>query len=106
MSIPVDPTELARVLERFDYAYLTTVDGEGRAHVVAVSPRAGDGCLTVADLGRRSMANATARPHVTMLWPPGPTGPDAGRGLRERLRRDGAPALRCTTAEGWQRRPQ
>jgi len=38
MSIPVDLTELARVLERIDYAYLTTTDAACRPHVVAVSP--------------------------------------------------------------------
>jgi hypothetical protein len=70
MSIPVDLTELARVLERFDYAYLTTTDAECRAHVVAVSPVVEQGCLKIADVGRRSMANATARPNVTLVWPP------------------------------------
>lgn len=70
MSIPVDPTELIRVLERFDYAYLTTMDAEYRPHVVAVSPVVEEGCLTIADVGRRSMANATARPEVTLVWPP------------------------------------
>jgi hypothetical protein len=93
MSIPVDLTELVRVLQQFDYAYLTTTDAEYRSHVVAVSPRAEDRYLTIADLGRRSMANATARPHVTLVWPPvdrsghtlivdatcAPTGPDTVR---------------------------
>jgi hypothetical protein len=70
MSIPVDLTELVRVLDRFDYAYLTTTDAECRPHVVAVTPVAEQGWLRIADVGRRSMANATARPHVTVLWPP------------------------------------
>jgi hypothetical protein len=38
MSIAVDLIELGRVLERFDYAYLTTTDAAGRPHVVAVFP--------------------------------------------------------------------
>lgn len=70
MSIPVDLTELARVLDRFDYAYLTTTDAQGRAHVVAVSPAVEPGFLTIGELGRRTLANAQERPHVTLVWPP------------------------------------
>lgn len=70
MSIPVDLTELVRVLERFDYAYLTTTDAECRPHVVAVSPVVDKAGLTIADVGRRSRANAAARPQITLVWPP------------------------------------
>jgi hypothetical protein len=38
MSIPVDLTELARVLERFDYVYLPTTDAACWPHVVASPP--------------------------------------------------------------------
>jgi hypothetical protein len=69
MSVPVDLTELTTVLKRFDYAYLTT-DAQCRPHVVAVSPVLDQGCLTIADVGRRSMANAMARPWATLVWPP------------------------------------
>jgi hypothetical protein len=70
MSIPVDLTELVRVLERFDYAYLTTTDAGCRPHVVAVSPVVEQGCLTIGEVGRQSRANLTARPMVTLVWPP------------------------------------
>lgn len=70
MSIPVDLTELVRVLEDFDYAYLTTTDEQGRAHVVATSPVVDRAGVTIGQPGRRSRANAEARPHVTLVWPP------------------------------------
>jgi hypothetical protein len=35
-----------------------------------VSPAVDHGCLTIADVGRRTIANATARPYVTLIWPP------------------------------------
>lgn len=70
VSIPVDVTELVGALQRFDYAYLTTIDAEYRPHVVAVSPVVEQGYLVIPEVGRRSMANATARPQVTLVWPP------------------------------------
>lgn len=70
MSVPVDLTELVRVLEGYDYAYLTTTDAECRPHVVAVSPAVDQDGLAVAEVGRRSRANATARPQVVLVWPP------------------------------------
>ncbi len=70
MSIQVDLSELAQVLERFNYAYLTTTDAEGRPHVVAVSPVVQQGHLVIADVGRKSSANAAARPRATLVWPP------------------------------------
>jgi|SRR3954463_11104053 len=70
MSDLVDLTEFVRVLERFDYAYLMTTDAACRPHVVAVSPTVEQGRLTITDVGRRSMANATARPQVALVWPP------------------------------------
>ncbi|MGE0299342.1 pyridoxamine 5'-phosphate oxidase family protein [Pseudonocardia sp.] len=70
MSIPVDLTELVRVLERFDYAYLLTTDAQCHPHVVAVSPVAGPEHLTIDEVGRKTWANATERPHVTLVWPP------------------------------------
>lgn len=70
MSIAVALTELEQVLERYDYAYLVTTAAEGSAHVVAVAARVEDGALWIDDVGRTSRANAAARPHVTVLWPP------------------------------------
>ncbi len=70
MSIPVDLAALGETLRDFDYAYLVTITEESTAHVVAVSPALADDRLTVGDLGRRSRANAAARPTVTLTWPP------------------------------------
>lgn len=70
MSIPVDLTELARALDAFDYAYLTTTDAEGRPHVVAVTPAVEQGHLAIGEVGRRTLANASARPQVALVWPP------------------------------------
>lgn len=70
MSIPVELAELAQVLERFDYAYLTTVDAECRAHVVAVAAVVDGATLRIDDVGRRSRANAATRHDVTLVWPP------------------------------------
>ncbi len=70
MSIPVDLAELAEATRNHDYAYLVTVTTEANAHVVAVVPTVGEGVLDIGDLGRRSMANATTRPEVTLVWPP------------------------------------
>ncbi len=70
MSIAVELAELAQVLGRFDYAYLTTVDAECRAHVVAVVPVVEGSGLRIDDVGRRSRANAATQSHVTLVWPP------------------------------------
>lgn len=70
MSIQVELSELADALADYRYAYLITTTDGGRAHVVAVTPTLAGGALTVADLGRRTMANATDRPEVTLVWPP------------------------------------
>lgn len=73
--------------QRGNLAYLLTVSDEGRPHCVAVSVGWDDVDLTVAS-GRTSVANAHARPHVTLLVPPSPTapaasGPDVGNGPAE-----------------------
>ena len=70
MSIAVALAELAEAIEDHDYAYLVTVSGEGRAHLVAVVPVVAGGVLEVGDLGLRTMANAADRPDVTLVWPP------------------------------------
>jgi hypothetical protein len=70
MSIPVDLSELGRVVAEHDFAYLVTISDDGGAHVVAVQPVVEDGTIRVPDLGRRSTGNAATRPMVTLAWPP------------------------------------
>jgi hypothetical protein len=69
MSIPVGLEALAGTIEEFGFAYLLTVSDDLRAHAVAVTPQWGVGVLTMAG-GRRTTANATARPAVSLVWPP------------------------------------
>jgi hypothetical protein len=70
MTIRVDLTELTATLADFEYAYLLTVNDEGRAHAVAVTPDLTDGAFRVHDLGRKSVANAAARPLLSLVYPP------------------------------------
>jgi hypothetical protein len=69
MSIPVPLAELGETLARFPWAYLVTVSDDQRAHSLAVPTRFVDGALLLA-AGRGTRANATARPNVTMVFPP------------------------------------
>ena len=50
-------------------AYLLTVGAAGGPHCVAVTVDLIDECL-VMSCGNRSLANATTRTRVTLLWPP------------------------------------
>lgn len=70
MSIQVQVGELADAMAVYRFAYLVTVGDDGRAHVVAVTPRWEGDALVVGGLGRRSAANLAARPAVTLVWPP------------------------------------
>jgi hypothetical protein len=69
MSIPVSLDRLrAAVDERGGHAYVLTVSEDGRPHAVH-APVRWDGDVLAADVGRRSAANATARPSVSLLYP-------------------------------------
>lgn len=70
MSMKVELGELAARLGEYGFAYLVTVGDEGRAHVLAVMPEPTDAGLVVGGIGRHSVGNATARPSVTLVWPP------------------------------------
>jgi hypothetical protein len=50
-------------------AYLLTIGDDGRPHCTAVVTSWIADAL-VATAGRQSLANAAARPNVTLLWPP------------------------------------
>jgi hypothetical protein len=70
MSIRVELSELRTIAAgQAPFAYLLTVSEEASAHAVALTPRIGDGSITC-EVGRSSAANATARPNVSLLWPP------------------------------------
>lgn len=68
MSIPVPLERLrAAVEERGPTAYVLTVSDDGRPHAVH-GPVRWDGDALVAEVGRRSAANATARPSMSLLY--------------------------------------
>jgi hypothetical protein len=70
MSIPVSLDKLRVEAARFGATpFLLTVSADGRPHSVSVSV-AWEGDALVATAGRRSAANAAARPLVSLLWPP------------------------------------
>lgn len=69
MSIEVERDELGDALRVYRSAYLITVGDHTRAHVVAAAPSWDGELLTVADLGRRSLANLAVNPELTLLWP-------------------------------------
>jgi hypothetical protein len=69
MSIPVALEQLrAAIQERGGRAYVLTVSDDGRSHAVHC-PVQWEGDVLVAEVGRRSAANATARPLVSLLFP-------------------------------------
>jgi hypothetical protein len=69
MSIPVPLDGLRAALEeRGGNAYLLTVSDDARPHAVH-GPIGWEGDLLAADVGKRSAANAAARPGVSLLYP-------------------------------------
>jgi hypothetical protein len=74
MSIPVEVAALRDHLEDFGpRGYLLTVGSDGRPHSVGVNVSWTDDLLVTAP-GNSTVANATARPLVTLLWPPADPG--------------------------------
>jgi hypothetical protein len=70
MSVPVSLDRLGEELARFgNWAYVLTVSDGARPHAVSVE-LAWDGAVFRASGGRRTVANAGARPSVSLLWPP------------------------------------
>jgi hypothetical protein len=69
MSIPVPLEQLRTALaERGEKAYLLTVSNDGCPH--AVHETVGwEGNRLAADVGKRSAANAAARPGISLLYP-------------------------------------
>jgi hypothetical protein len=70
VSIKVELSEVRAVAaEQMGFAYLLTVTDKQTPHLVATTPVFGAGEITC-DAGKTSCANATARPAVSLLWPP------------------------------------
>ena len=69
MSIEVPLDELAATMSRYGFAYVVTVSDSGRPHLVAVRPVVSGDELSVS-VGRTSLANAAARPEITLVFPP------------------------------------
>src|SRR5262245_51787906 len=73
MSVAVDLEGLTeRIAEFGPAAFLVTIGDDG-PHVVSVAVTQ-DGDRLAVPAGRRSRANAAARPAVTLLWPATPGG--------------------------------
>jgi len=75
MSIPVTLDKLREELAGFasTATYLLTVSGDGRPHSVAVAPE-WQGDELVMGAGKTTVANAAARPDVSLVWAPGEAG--------------------------------
>ena len=70
MTVPVSIERLREETDRFGpVAFLLTVSDDGRPHAVSV-PVAWAGEDLVAETGRRTARNASARPAVSLLWGP------------------------------------
>lgn len=70
MSIPVELPSLESVMANYRFAYLMTNSEKGAPHVVQVTVTPHGGHLVVKSVGRRTRANALARPAVGLVWPP------------------------------------
>jgi hypothetical protein len=70
MSIPVAVADLAEAAAPFGAAaFLLTAGDDGRPRIAHLRVTFADGGVVV-DAGRGARANATARPLVTLLFPP------------------------------------
>ncbi len=69
MSIPVEIGNLLAALKGFGSGYLLTTTG-GRVKVVTVDPAGDESGLRIQSPGRGTVANLTANPAVTLVFPP------------------------------------
>lgn len=69
MSIVVDLSRLGDEVRCRPFCYILTVSDDGRPHAVAVSPEL-SGRHLEAEAGSRTRANASARPDVSLVFPP------------------------------------
>ena len=69
MSVPVEPDDLAGVIEtRIGSPFLISVAADGRPRVSSVEVVVSEGRLVVG-VGQRTLAGLADRPDVTLLWP-------------------------------------
>jgi hypothetical protein len=74
MSISVGLEEIAQVAaSQAPFAYLLTISDGDKTHLVAITPAIGAEEIAC-EAGKTSCGNASARPNVTLLWPPGAPG--------------------------------
>lgn len=72
MSIEVPIDELFDEVPRWDFCYLLTVSDDERTHLLALRPvvDADEGILRFDAGGGRACSNASARPKVSLVFPP------------------------------------
>jgi hypothetical protein len=70
MSIAVPLDELAGEVARRDFAYLLTVDADGRARVLALVPEFVDGTFRFGVGPGGAVERVRAHPQVSMVFPP------------------------------------
>jgi hypothetical protein len=72
MSVVVPLADLRAATDRqIGWCYLLTVSDKGQARVLAIAPEWNeDGTSLRADVGRGTAESASARPTVSMVWPP------------------------------------
>jgi hypothetical protein len=70
VSVPVALDRLRDEVARYgEHPFILTVSESGRPHAVAAT-MAWDGDDLIGGCGRSTAANATARPDISLLWPP------------------------------------
>lgn len=71
MSIAVALDDIpSAIATQIGWCYLLTVSDDGHARVLAVAPTPHDDGTLRFPVGRGTAANATARPSVTLVFPP------------------------------------
>jgi hypothetical protein len=71
MSIAVDLADIPRAIAgQIGWCYLLTVTDDGQPRVLAVAPDAQENGSLRCEAGRGTLANAAARPAVTLVFPP------------------------------------
>lgn len=74
MSIAVELDSLANEVERWSFCYLLTVSDDGRPHLLALRPEVDAGTvppvLRFDAGGGRACRNASARPAISVVFPP------------------------------------
>jgi len=70
VSVPVALDRLRAEVARYgEHPFILTVSNDGRPHAVAAT-MAWDGDELIGGCGRSTAAFATARPDISLLWPP------------------------------------